>query len=392
MKDLRERVARGFGWVLGSTVAGRLIQLAALAITTILLTPEDFGLLAVVTASTMLIERLTTFGLDGALVQSREVTPKMLNVAWSYQLARNLILGAGTFLAAPWLAALFREPAAEQMIRVAALAFPLSGARNIGLVELRRRLDFKRLGYVNLIPLLVHAPTAVALTLAWRNVWALVCASLAMVAAGLVVSYCFAPHRPRLDFHWATARPMFSFGLCLLGNTMLQTIREQGVVLVVARTMGSEALGYYNRALAFSFTLFVQAQEMFWRVMFPALSRIQTDPIRLRAVWRRLTLGALLAGVGGGACYIVAAPWAVRWVLGEQWLPMVPLMQLFGLYAALAAITTPSEVLFQAMGRPGIGTRFQLVSTVIVAALLWPGVKWGGWLASPAPSLVRLPL
>lgn len=396
MKDLRERIARGFSWVLGSAVAGRLIQLAALAITTSLLSPENFGLLAVVTASTMLIERLTTFGLDGALVQSREVTSKMLNVAWSYQLARNTVLGAGTFFAAPWLASAFREPLAMDMIRLAALGFPISGLRNIGLVELRRRLDFERLSYSNVVPLFVHALAAVLLTLALRDVWALVYASLVLSVVGVVVSYWYQPHWPRFDFSWATAQPLFSFGLCLLGNTLMQTAREQGVVILLARAMSTEALGFYNRAFAFSFALFVQTQVMFWRVMFPAMSQLQAEPRRLRAIWLKMTRWALIGSVLGAAGYAIIAPMAVRFVLGESWMPIVPVMQIFASYAAVAAIISPSEVLFQAMGRPIIGTRLQVVNTLLLAGLLWPCVGWLGLpgvpLAFAASAAMIMPL
>jgi len=378
MNSIRTHVVRGFGWVLGITVVGRLIQLVALAITTRLLTEQDFGMLAVVTAAILLLERLTTFGLDAALIQSREINTSMLNVAWSYQFVRNLVLGMATFGAAPWLASAFHEPASTDLIQVAALAFPITGLRNIGLVELRRRMDFRRLGYCDLVPATAHAVASVALTLVLKDVWALVYATLVMAAVGTLVSYQYSPHRPRFEFRWSTARPLFGFGLCLLGNTFLQTLREQGVVLLLTRSVTTETLGVYNRAVAFSFNLFVQAQAMYWRVMFPALASLQTRPDQIRSVWRRMTLLAATVAVPVLIVFTLTVPTAVRWVLGENWVPMVSTMQWFGVHAALLAVSSPSEVLFQAVGRPILGTRLQVLNTMILALLIGPGMQWLG--------------
>lgn len=378
MNDFRKRLTHGFGWVFGITFVGRVVQLAAVAVTTRLLDARDFGLLAVVTAATVLVERITTFGLDGALVQTKEVTPRMLNVVWSYQFARNMVLGIVTFCLAPLLAAFFREPAATDMIRVAAVGFPIAGIRNVGLVILRREMDFRRLGYCNLIPVIIFSVSSVFLTLAMRSVWALVFSSIVLSISMTIVSYFYQPHRPKFDFSWATVRPLFSFGLCLLGNTMLQSVREQGVVFVLGRVISVETLGFYNRSVAFSVSLFAQVQTIFWRVMFPAMSSLQTEPKLLRSVW----LKATWCGFGIGLLIIIAYALGVRtfvqFVLGEYWLPIVPIMQILAVQGFMLAVTSPSEVLFQAVGRPIIGTRIQLLSTVVLAVVIWPSIVWAG--------------
>jgi PST family polysaccharide transporter/lipopolysaccharide exporter len=378
MKDFAARVKTGFGWVLASTLVCRLIQLAAMAVTTNLLPPVEFGLLAVVLAATLLMERLTTFGLDAGLVQGGEITPQMLNVAWSYQFARGLLLGLVVFGAAPWLAAAFREPAATDMIRCAALGFPLAGLRNLGLVRLRKALDFRTLSYVDLVPVVVHALASVGLAVALRSVWALVIASVVLAASSTLVSYRFAPHWPRFDFTWTVARPLFAFGLYLLGNTLLQTVREQGIVLVLARVISLDELGVYNRAAAFSVGLFVQVQAVYWRVMFPAMAALQSDLPRLAVNWRNWTVGLGVAGMLGAGVYVLSAPLLVRWGLGDVWAPMIPVLQVFGWYLAILALTAPSEVLLQALGRPGIGTHLQTANTLLALLLFWPAIqRWG---------------
>ncbi len=388
MSGLRRKFIESVGWVAGATASGRLIQLVALAVTTRLLALEDFGLLAVVTTITLLVDRFTTFGLDAALVQSPSITAEMLDVAWSYQLARNVALGVITFLAAPWLAAAFLEPTATDMVRVAALGFPISGLRNVGLVRLRREMDFRALGYCDVIPVAVYAIAAIALTILMRNVWALVLASIVLSATATAVSFFYSPHWPTLNFSWRVARPLFAFGVCLLGNTLLQTVREQGVVFVLARTVSLDELGLYNRAAAFSLSLFTQGQAMFWRVAYPAMASLQSDPLRLGAAWSRMTRWMAIGGVLTSGAYILVCPMAVRGVLGERWLSLVPIMQVFAVYAALLYAMAASEVLFQAVGRPALGTRLQAIGTAILALVLWPCLQYAGLTGAASAFLV----
>lgn len=356
-------------------VGGRLLQLAAAAVTTLILDPSAFGLLAVATAAWMVVDRLTFFGLESALVQRQEITPQMMDVAWSYQLARNLILMVAVMLAAPWLAALFKQPAATNLIRVLAIAFAIAAFRNIGLVWLRRELDFRTLAITDTAPLVVQAVAAVALTYYLRTIYGIVYAVILAEVARTVVSYAFRPHLPRLVFTWKIAAPMFGFGLCLLGNTLLQTAREQGVVFVLARMVSEEELGYFNRATAFSFMLFVQALMVFWRVTYPAFSKLQSNPTLLTTAWRKANLIMVPGGCLIGLTFALVTPWVVRTVLGDVWEPIVPVMQVFGLCAALMFASAPSEVVFQAIARPILGTKLQLAGTLVLLVGLVPLVQ-----------------
>jgi O-antigen/teichoic acid export membrane protein len=378
VENLRTRVARGFGWVVTTTAVARLCQVGAAAITTRLLAPEDFGLLAVVTAATLFVGRLTTFGLDAALVQQREVTDDMLNVAWCYQMGRNIGLGLFVFFAAPWLAWLADKPEATGLLRLASVIFPINALRNIGLVRLRRNMDFRRLSYADVIPVFVYALALILFTLWIRTVWALIYALIAQSVALAVASYFFAPHWPRWNFSWRLARPLFLFGVALLGNTVLQMLREQGVVLVLARVVTLDDLGYYNRASTFSLSLFLQGLTVFWRVAYPAMASLQTRPRQLRDAWRKASWWAFPGGVLVAVGFWLGSELAVRWVLGESWLPIVPLMQILGLYAGMGFVGAPSEVLFQAIGRPGIGTRIQAVGTVALIAVVIPWAQAQG--------------
>ena len=223
-----------------------------------------------------------------------------------------------------------------------------------------------------------YAAVAVIATWQFRSIWALVAASLTASVVSVAISYTVFPHRPRFDFSWSVAKPMFAFGLFLLGNALLQTCREQGMVFLLSRAMDLDQLGYYNRATAFSLALFSQGWTLVWRLTYPTFAKLQTDPARLRAAWGKSTRWLGSAALGGAAGYCLLSPPVVELVLGEFWRPIVPLMQIFGLYALMWFSAASAEALFQAVGRPSIGTRINLVTTVAVLGVGYPLVRWLG--------------
>jgi O-antigen/teichoic acid export membrane protein len=236
-------------------------------------------------------------------------------------------------------------------------------------------LEFKELGYCEMIPMIVFAVVSVVWTYYVRDVWALVYSSIVLTAVNTAVSYRYSVHSPRLNFSWVVAHPMFSFGLCLLGITLMQTVREQGVVFVLSKGFSLEDLGLYNRAVAFSLALFIQAQAMFWRVIYPAFSAINAEPERLRRVWMRMNslVGLVAAPVAG--IYVIASPLVVEVALGDKWLPIVPMLRIFAVYALITALAAPSEVLFQSLGRPALGTRIHVLGVVVLGIALWPCIR-----------------
>ena len=210
-KSLRKRVTNALTWRLLDFVAVKLVFLVRLLILARLLTPEDFGLLAIgVTAITVLM-KLSDFGIEPALIQRPNVTQQDYDVGWTIGVMRAVLIALVIFLAAPQIAGIFGDFRATTIIQVLAVGLILDALASVKIASLNRNLQFRSLAITHLAQ--ASATTVVAIAMApTYGVWALVAGSLAGSLAETLVSYIVAPYRPRLRWHKSSLSGLLNYG------------------------------------------------------------------------------------------------------------------------------------------------------------------------------------
>ena len=376
--SLSKKVSKGALWVTAASICARGLNLVSAIILARLLAPEDFGLMAIAMAIVAFSQGTTQTGFESALIQKQERPEDFLNTAWTFELARYLILFLIIFLAAPLFASFFNEPRAVAILRVISLSLVFQGFRNIGVVYFRKNLDFQKQFVLEIVPLMAYISVVIPLAFSLRNVWALVWGSLTTSMATCLISYVMHPYRPRLDFSIKRARNLFNFGKWILGSGIVVMIREQGMTMFVGKFLGIPILGFYNRAGAFSTMIFQQVSGIVWKVGYPAYSQLQLDPNRFKnAYLKTLQLLTFIGIPMAGGLFVLSGDF-VHLFLTDKWLPIVPLMQILCLQAILNFINTPAGIVFQASGRPSIGTKISAIGVIILAILVYPlSSRWG---------------
>jgi len=376
--SLSKKVSRGALWVTAASVCGRGLNVVSAIILARLLAPQDFGLMAVALAIVAFSQGTTQTGFESALIQKQHRPGDFLDTAWTFELARYLILFLIIYISAPLLASFFKEPRAVMILRVISFTLVFQGLRNIGVVYFRKNLDFKRQFVLEMTPLMVYILLVIPLAFSLRNVWALVWASLASAFATCLISYVMHPHRPRLDFNIERAKNLFHFGKWILGSSIIAMIRDQGMTFFVGKFLGMELLGFFNRAGVFSTTIFQQISEIVWKVGYPAYSQLQHDPERFKQAYLK-TL-QLLSFVGipmAGGLFVLGRDF-VHIFLTDKWLPIVPILQILCLQAVLNFINTPADIAFQAAGRPAVGVKISTLGAILLAVAVYPlSARWG---------------
>ncbi len=376
--SLSRKVSKGALWVTAASICARSFSVISAIILARLLAPEDFGLMAIAMAIIAFSHGTTQTGFESALIQKQDRSEDFLNTAWTFELARYLVLFFIIFLAAPLFASFFKEPRAVAILRVISLSLVFWGLRNIGVVYFRKKLDFQKQFVMEIVPLTAYICVVIPLAFFLRNVWALVWASLVTSITTCFISYVMHPYRPRLDFSIKKARDLFNFGKWILGSSILVMVREQGMIMFVGKFLGIPILGFYNRAGAFSTMIFQQVRAIVWKVGYPAYSQLQLDPDRFKQAY--LQTLQLLTFIGipmAGGLFVLSRDF-VHLFLTDKWLPIVPLMQILCLQAILNFINTPAGIVFQASGRPAIGTKISMIGVIILAILVYPlSSRWG---------------
>lgn len=376
--SLSRKVSKGALWVTAASICARGLNVISAIILARLLAPEDFGLMAIAMAIIAFSQGTTQTGFESALIQKQDRPEDFLNTAWTFELARYLILFFVIFLAAPLIAAFFNEPRAVAILRVISLSLVFQGLRNIGVVYFRKNLDFHKQFVLEIVPMMAYIIVVIPLAFSLRNVWALVWASLVTGMATCLISYIMHPYRPRLDFNIKKARNLFNFGKWILGSSIVVMVREQGMTMFVGKFLGIPILGFYNRAGAFSTMIFQQISGIVWKVGYPAYSQLQTDPIRFKnAYLKTLQLLTFIGIPMAGGLFVLSRDF-VHLFLTDKWLPIVSLMQILCLQAIFNIINTPAGIAFQASGKPSIGTKISALGVIILVIIVYPlSSRWG---------------
>ena len=367
----QRRLANGLGKTGAWFVASRLAQLASGVWITRQLDQQDFVFLAVIFAIQGFAQQLGSLNLSSELVRKNSISNPDLEVAWSYELVRNLIIWSALTGFSPVFAGWMGHPELGGTIRISALGFIITSFRNPRIIELRRKGEFGRLGWIDAFPLLVYALCAAWFVFLSPTFESLVLAGLVSASSGVLLTYWGLPWKPRLRFDFKRARPMIAFGMTLLVGTSLFAVREHGVVfLVSARGYGAE-LGYLNRATAFSMAFALQFVGIFWKVAYPHYStvRLQGGDVARDANHASIFLIAFCLPLA-----LLAALFSshlIHFALGGKWANIAPLWSWFAVAGAFLLANAPMEAALQALRREKIQVAIVAVSTTLHFLISW---------------------
>lgn len=392
--NLKQRMAIGIAWMTAARVAVRLLGLLSMVILARLLSPADFGLVAMATAVAAGLELLTLFGFDVALVQRKSLTRADYDSAWTL----NLLLGAGLavalILVASPAAAYYREPRLEAVLMIIGVKYALLGALNTGTVDFRRNLAFGREFTLQIVPKLAGLLATIPLAFLLRDYRALIAGMVLTAVASFVLSFVMHPHRPK--FCLTEAAGLMGFSRWLLANNAIGFVRTRSADFIIGRALGPAALGAYSLAWEISNLPTTELVAPINRVLFPGYVKVADDPLRLRDTFRA-TLGLIAivilpASVGLAA---VADP-LVRVVLGEQWLMTIPLITLLALAGASNVLQVNTGAVHHALGQPRMATMTGLIHLPILLPLLLYGTSqfglvgaaWAYLIFSVGPGLI----
>ena len=375
--DLDGRVARGAAWMVTLAVVRTALTLGATAILARLLTPADYGYVAMATVVTELAAMLCFFGLPAIIVRSPRLTRLDLDSGFWFSVALGVIVVAAIDAASTLIAQLFQEPRLVRIIWAMSSMILFEEFSAIHQSIAYRLLLFRYEFIGNLANLLVRIATSIALAFAGFGVWSLVWGSVAGRAAQFVLIWYLIPYVPRLRFNFDFLRRNWRLGGSYFGSATLTYVASNVDTAVAGRVFGAVQLGYYQTAFALPEELRTRISMSVQRVLFPAFALVQSDHAAFQEnVLKSLRLLAAIVIPMGVGMSVLAAP-IVRTLYGEQWLPMVPLLQIAAIIGLVRALQALLGNIFAAKGRPDLEFKItlRLVPVLLLGVLI--GSRFG---------------
>lgn len=366
-------MTRGAGWMVAFRLAERSLGLISTLVLVRLLSPADFGLVAMAMTVVALVELMGAFGFDAALIQAATVGRSKLDTVFTMNLLLALAAGGFIVLLAWPAAAFYADPRLVPLMVALGLASSVQGLENPGTVAFRRDMNFGR----EFQFLVAKKTVAFVFTLAsaWllRSYWALVIGILAGRVAGVGLSYLMHPYRPRLCL--SERAEIMSFSVWMLVNNVLQFANGRFSHLIIGRAAGASTLGIFTVASEIATLPTSELLAPVNRALFPGLARLAADMPAFRRSLLNVISGSTLVVVPAAFGLAAVAEPLVRVALSAKWNNAIPVIQILAFSGGATALISAAYPAYLALGRPRIATAL----LAIKVAITLPAMAFGGF-------------
>ena len=354
-----------------------VLQLTSTVVLARLLTPFDFGLLAMVTAITGFVAMFKDGGLSMATIQRAKVSQNQVSSLFWVNCGLGALLMLVVALLAPVVVWFYHEPRLFWITIALSGTFVCSGIAVQHQALLRRQMQFKTLAVIDISSMAFGIVVGIGMALAGFGYWALVWMTFGSAFFNALLLWLLCSWRPSSFRRRTGARSMLAFGGRLTGFEVLNYFTRNFDNVLIGRVLGSAPLGIYSRAYGLLTLPINQINAPVSSVMLPSLSRLQSKPEEYARLFLRALIGLGLVTVPLVVFSFVRAREVVLVLLGTQWLPAVPVFQLLAPAALVGAINIVPGWLCISLEKAEKQIHYGLVSAPICVATFVIGVNWG---------------
>lgn len=348
MSSTRDSLLKGTAWIAGAKVLTNLMSLLSMLVLARLLTPNDFGLIAIGMTLLTILSSITEIPISEALVQHKSPTRDHLNTVWTISAGRAGLV-ALVFIGAAWPATrIYHEDRLIGVMMCLAITAFLSGLGNPRAIMMTKELVFWQQFMLQVVQKLVALIISVLIAVLYHNYWALLLGNLIGQAANVLVSYTVLPFLPRLSLKHT--RELMSFSIWLTFCQVVNTINWRLDQLIIGAFLDKSVLGYYTVGDNLAAIPTREAIAPLTVTLFPAFSRLSDQKDRLTTAYQsaQAFMTAVAFPIGAGVA-LIADP-LVRLTMGDKWIPVVFIVQALSAVFAFQTIGSLAQPLAMAVG------------------------------------------
>jgi lipopolysaccharide exporter len=364
------QLLHGSIWLIGLRWAVRLTGVVSTLILARLLSPHDFGVVAIAMIVVGMFEVFSWNGQELAIIRHNTPTAEHYNTAWTISAGIGFAIAAGIFLFAPLANVYFHDDRSIAVMRWLALRPLLSGLENAGVITFQRNLKFSRVFSYNFCAKVISFAVTIIAAIVLRNYWALVVGTIVGQASRTILSYIIHPYRPRISL--AKRAEIWSFSIWSFTRAVGSYFITQIDVIAIGGVAGATSMGRYTVGKDVASSPVEELNEPVSAVLFPVMARYQSEPEQLRSLYLKTLGWAAVIGASASVGVVMIAQDMVDLILGSKWHDIVPLMAWLSLTAGISALTNSSFTVLDILGIPKVGARMQWLRVALMALALCP--------------------
>ena len=354
--SLTTRAARGVKWTAYSTIIVSVLQFAQLAVLARILSPTDFGLMAMIQVVLSFGAGYADLGISAAIIYRQDVTRDQMSTLYWLNIMAGLCVFAAVCALSPAIADFYRQPRLSHLVCLAATIFVVKSFGQQFQMLFEKNLRFRLLALTDMSSAIVGAGAAIGCALGGLGVVSLIIGQLVNTSAGAatLVVMSWRTARPKLHFRWRDTRGYLSFGAYQMGERSVYSLSANLDFLIIGRVLGPALLGPYALAYQLAVVPMLKIGSVLTRVAFPVFALKQNDMEGLRRGYLRLSELLVFAVYPFLIGLIILAPLVIPILYGSQWQAVVPLVEVLGLMALFKTLASSAGSVMLGIGRAGV--------------------------------------
>lgn len=363
--SLKEKTVSGVGWSAFDSIAKYGITFIVGIILARLLSPDEYGLIGILTIFINLFNVIVDGGFTNALIRKQGATEKDYCTVFYTNFVISILLAATLFVLARPIAFFFEREELVNLSRVMSTIVIINALSIVQRTRLTKKIEFKTQTKITVISSLVSGVIGIGMAVKGFGVWSLVGQQISNQLATTLLLWLYNKWIPRLMFSWNSFKELWDFGWKLLVSGFLGSLTDDIYNAVIGKSFSPQSLGYYSRSQQFANIFSTNIATVVNRVSFPVLSPLQNNPQKLKAGYRRiirctmLITFVLMLGLAA-----VAKPFILV-LIGEKWLTSVYYLQIICLYTMLNPLHVLNLNAINVVGRSDLTLKLKIIKTIL---------------------------
>lgn len=376
-EEIKNKAFTGVIWSFINQFGTQILAIVPAMVLARLLSPSEYGIVAMAGIFNGLAFNLSTGGFSDALLQKKDADHLDYCSVYYFNLFINSFFYLIFFFLAPYCADFFDEPLVAPVMRVALLSLPLVAVGGVHAIILKRNLNFKAPALRNIVVQAASAIVAVVLAFVGCGVWALVIQGVMQTLGNSIINYYLCSWRPTLTFSMERLKSMFSYGVKIYISGLVNYGFGKATDTTVAKVYSPADLSFYNRAYSTA-NLFIHSFiGVINNVAFPAFARMQGDVERLRrGVSRFVSMSSMIAFLLMALLFVLAEP-LFNFMYSSKWDAVVPYFRIVCVWGLFQPVRSTLEGFLRATGCAGLIMYNRLINNILLLGNVYLAWKFG---------------
>lgn len=374
---IKRKAIKGTLWSFADNILNQGITFLVGIVLARILTPQEYGLIGIIMIFIAVFNNIADSGFSSALIRKNDASDEDYNTVFIVNLVVSLLLSVVLFILSPAIAVFFNQPQLQALARTMSVVIVINALGIIQRTILVKKVDFKTQTKISLIASMFSGVVGITLALTGFGVWSLVGQQISRQSINTVFLWIWSKWYPKFMFSIKSFKELFGFGWKILVSGLIDTIWKEIYQVVIGKFYNTTFLGYYTRAKQFDSIFSSNLTAVVQRVSYPILSEIQDDMIKLKSAYKRIISVTMLVSF---CCMLglasVARPMIIT-LIGEQWLPCVPMLQILSFQLMLYPLHALNLNMLQVQGRSDLFLKLEIIKKIIAICPLVLGIFVG---------------